>query len=105
MSRATASRTVMKLSGKWRSGREGVLRGGHSPSGRRGEKPITLGDYEAGKHDRDVMVPARIAAPFVMVEAEFTLEILIGPFNAPALHDQADKLLVAAGILAIETKK
>src|SRR5450432_3369818 len=57
--------------------------------------PTTFGDYEsvAGEHHRHMVVPARITTPFIMVEPELSFQILIGPLDAPALHDEAHELL------------
>src|SRR5262249_53907775 len=57
--------------------------------------PRAFGDDErvAGEDDRDVMVPARKATTFVVVESELSLQVLISAFGTPALHDLADQLL------------
>ncbi len=76
ITRAMASRAEMKLSWKWRSGREELRVGVSRPSGRGGETPHPFSNDErvAAQGDRDVMVPAREAAAFVVVQPEFTLE-------------------------------
>jgi hypothetical protein len=40
------------------------------------------------------MMPAREASTFEVVETEFALEILVGAFSSPSLHDDADELLL-----------
>src|SRR5262249_50201617 len=93
--RAIARRTVIRLSWKWRSGRDWLRDVGHRPSGRGGKSPRTFGDDErvAGKYDRDVMVPARATPALVVVEPDLTFEDLVNPLCAPALHDDRDELL------------
>lgn len=58
--------------------------------------PHTFGDDErvAAKDDRDVMVPAGKPPAFVVVESQLVLEILVGPFNSPALHHLSHQLLL-----------
>src|SRR5215211_5519838 len=93
MKRAIASRTVMKLSGKCRSGREGVRPGVYRPSGRGGKTPHAFRNNErvAAEHDGDMVMPAFEAAAFVMVQPEFALEVFIRALGAPALHHQSNE--------------
>src|SRR5690606_16872469 len=94
MTRAMASRTVMKESATWRCGRNAVRVGVIRPSGRGGEMPGMLGDDEgvAGQHHGDVVVPAREASSFVVVEPQLALEIFIAALDAPALLAPLDQL-------------
>ena len=57
--------------------------------------PRTFSDDErvAAQDDRDVMMPTGEPSAFVVIEAEFTLEVLVGALGAPALHDQSYELL------------
>src|SRR5438552_18704105 len=93
-------RAVTNESGKWRSGREAVRTGRTLPSGRGGKTPHAFAEDEcvAAQDTRDVVVPAGIAASFVVVQSQFALEILVEPFGAVALLDDAHKAL--AGGLA-----
>ena len=58
--------------------------------------PHTFGDYErvAAQDDRDVMMPTRKAPAFEVIEAELTLEVFVGAFSSPTLHDDFDQLLL-----------
>src|SRR5215510_5072196 len=96
MARAIASRAVMKLSRKCRSGRERVRLGFRRPSGRGEKTPHTLGDDErvAAEGDRDMMVPTWESSAFEMVEPKLALEVFVHPLGTPALHDQANQLLL-----------
>jgi hypothetical protein len=98
ITRAMASRAQMKLSWKWRSGREELRVGLSLPSGRGGKTPHTFGNDErvAAESDRDVVVPGREVAAFVVVQAEFALEVLVDALGSPALHHQADELLLGS---------
>src|SRR5476649_166618 len=91
----------MKLSWKWRSGRERVRMVGQRFSGLRGEMPTTFGDYEsiAGEHHRYMVVPTWEAPSFVVVEAELSFQVLIGSLDTPTLHDEAHELLGGSGHL------
>ena len=62
--------------------------------------PHALGDEErvAAQSDGDVVVPALEAAAFVVVEAEFALQVLVAAFDAPALHGDADEFLQRGGV-------
>src|SRR4051794_4158428 len=90
-----ARRAVMKLSWKWRSGRERLRVGFIRPSGRGGEMPHAFGDDErvAAKGYRDVVVPTRKATALVVVDPELSLQVLVDALGSPALHDEADELL------------
>jgi hypothetical protein len=57
--------------------------------------PRTFSDDErlAAQDDRDVMMPTGEPSAFEVIEAEFTLEVLVGALGAPALHDQSYELL------------
>jgi hypothetical protein len=54
--------------------------------GRGGKTPRAFGgdEGEASECDRDVVVPAWVAAALEVVEAELALEVLIDPFDRPA---------------------
>jgi hypothetical protein len=39
-----------------------------------------------------MVVPPRPSSSFVVVQPKFALQILIGPFRSPSLHDQTDSL-------------
>lgn len=58
--------------------------------------PHTFGNDErvAAQDDRDVMVPAGKPPAFVVVEPQLVFEILIGAFDALALHHPAHQLLL-----------
>src|SRR5258706_12860689 len=94
MARAIASRTVMKLSWKWRSGRDRLRVVGQRPSGREGKMARSFGDDKpaAREHGRDVVMRARVAPSFVVVEAELALEVFVRALGTPALHDEAHEL-------------
>ncbi len=62
---------------------------GESAGFLRDNKGITADD------DRYVMVPSVPRPPLEVVESQFTLEIFVHPFCAPALFDNAYVLLVA----------
>jgi hypothetical protein len=101
ITRAMASRAVMKLSWKWRSGLERLRVGLSRPSGRGGgETPHTFSNDErvAAQGDRDVVVPAREAAAFVVVQPELALEVFVDALGSPALHHQADELLLGSAL-------
>src|SRR5438105_2304087 len=87
----------MSESGKWRSGREAVRTGrlGLGPSYLRGETPRALGDEEgvAAQDNRDVMVPAGVAASLVVVQTQLALDLLVHALGAVALLDATDELL------------
>ena len=57
--------------------------------------PRTFGDDErvAAEDNRDVMMPTWEPSALVVIEAEFTLEVLVDALCAPALHDQPHELL------------
>ena len=59
----------------------------HRPSSRGGKSPRAFGDDErvAGEYDGDVVVPTGETPALVVVEAEFTFEILIGALDLPAV--------------------
>jgi hypothetical protein len=42
------------------------------------------------------MVPAREAAAFIVVQAELSLEVFVDALGSPALHHQADELLLGS---------
>jgi hypothetical protein len=48
----------------------------------------------AAKGDGDVVVPARKAAALVVVEPELSLQVLVNALGSPALHDEANELLL-----------
>ena len=56
--------------------------------------PSSLGNDEcvASQDDRYVMVPASEASTFEVIEAELTLEVLVGAFGSPSLFDVPDEL-------------
>nr|WP_157758912.1 hypothetical protein [Cystobacter fuscus] len=58
--------------------------------------PHAFGDDErvAAKGDGDVVVPTREAAALVVVEPELSLQILVDTLGSPALHDEANELLL-----------
>jgi len=64
MTRATASRAVIKESGKCRSGRERLRVAASWPSIRGGKTPHAFSDdeREAAEHDGDVVMPAGYVA-------------------------------------------
>jgi hypothetical protein len=98
MTRAIASLAVMKLSGKWRSGRDGVRVGVSRPSGRGGKTPHAFGndEREAAQGDRDMVVPAEESATLEVVEAELVLEVLVDTLGAPPLHDEPNQLFLGS---------
>ena len=69
----------MKLSVKWRSGRDEVRFAVHRPGGRGGEVPHAFGHNErlAAKGNGDVVVPASEASALVVVKAELAFEVLV----------------------------
>ena len=85
----------MKLSAKWRSGRDLVRVVGQRPSGRGGETSCPLGNDEgvAGEDDGNVMVPAGKSSALVVIEAELTLEIFVDALGPPPLGHETDELL------------
>ena len=93
MTRAIASLAVMKLSVKWRSGRERERVVGQRPSGRGGKTPHAFSDDErvAAESDRDMVVPAVEAPPFEVVEPQLALEIFVDALRAPALHHDTNE--------------
>src|SRR2546426_11598616 len=72
MTRAIAIRALMKLSGKWRSGRERLRLGLRRPSGRGGETPHAFRNDErvAAQSDRDMVMPTAELSSFEVVEPE-----------------------------------
>ena len=66
--------------------------------------PHAFGDDErvTAKSYRDVMVPTRKATALVVVEPELSLQILVDTLGSPALHDEANELLVERGGLALD---
>src|SRR6266496_3691176 len=94
MVRAMDRRAVMKLSAKCRSGREQLRVVAQRPSGRGGETLHAFSDDErvAAEGDGDVVVPAREASSFEVVEPELALQIFIDTLSAPSLHDEPDEL-------------
>ena len=95
--RAIARRIVAKESSKCRSGRALDRTRGTNPSRRGGKRPHTFADDErvAAEDDRDVMIPARKGATFVVVEPELAFELLVGAFGAPSFLDRASDVLLA----------
>src|SRR5262245_20999724 len=95
MTRAIARRAVMKLSSKWRSGREGLRVGFQRPSGRGGKTPHAFGndEREAAQHDGDVVMPTGVSPTLVVIESQFAFEVFVYALGAPPLHDEANKLL------------
>ncbi|WP_395854275.1 hypothetical protein [Cystobacter fuscus] len=73
-----------------------AARGLHPPLGPRGKMPHAFGDDErvAAKSHGDVVVPTGKATALVVVEPEFSLQVLIDALGSPALHDEADELLL-----------
>src|SRR6266536_776561 len=100
MVRAMERRAVMKLSAKCRSGREVLRVVAQRPSGRGGKTLHAFGDDErvAAEGDGDVVVPAREASSFEVVEAELALQILVDTLGAPSLHDEPDELSLGDGL-------
>src|SRR5580658_26589 len=94
--RPIASRTVANESAKWRSGRDGERVLGTGPSGRGGKSAYSFGGHEriATDRDGDVVIPADEAAPFVVVEAQLALQLLVRPLGLPPLFDGAHDLLL-----------
>src|SRR5262245_60564877 len=90
MTRAMASRAVMKESGKCRSGRERLRVGTSLPSIRGGKTPHAFSDdeREAAEHDGNVVVPAWEAPSLVVVQAELAFDVLVHALGAVALFDQ-----------------
>src|SRR5438477_13004997 len=84
-------RAVMKESGKWRSGREAVRTGRTKPSGRGGKTPHAFAQNEcvAAQDTRHVMVPARVTASFIVVEAKLAFEVFVQSFGAITLFDDS----------------
>src|SRR6266702_7692273 len=97
MTRATASRAVIKESGKCRSGRERLRVATSRPSIRGGKTPHAFSDdeREAAEHDGDVVMPAGKAPSFVMVEAELAFQVLVDALRAIAFFHQANQFLLA----------
>src|SRR6266568_9341656 len=64
------------------------------PSGRGGRTPHAFSDDErvAAEGDGDVVVPAREASSFEVVEPELALQIFVNTLSAPSLHDEPDEL-------------
>jgi len=87
----------MNESAKWRSGLDLVRTSLTSPSGRGGKSEDPLGGDEgvAAQRYRDVVVPAREAASFEVVEAQLALEVFVGALGPIPLLDEADHLGVA----------
>jgi hypothetical protein len=58
--------------------------------------PHAFGDDErvAAQSHGVMVVPARKAAAFIVVEAEFALQVLVDSLGPPTLHDKADELLL-----------
>src|SRR5512134_2364171 len=94
MTRAIARRTVMKLSWKWRSGRERLRVVFQRPCGRGGETPRAFGNDErvAAENDRDMVVPAWKPSSLVVIDAELSFEVLIDPLRPPSLHHDSQEL-------------
>src|SRR6266542_5239008 len=94
MVRAMDRRAVMKLSAKCRSGREQLRVVAQRPSGRGGKTLHAFSDDErvAAEGDGDVVVPAREASAFEVVEPELSLQILVDALGAPSLHDEPYEL-------------
>ncbi len=97
MARTRARRTVMKESGKWRSGREKDLSVSIVSSGRGGKRPSMLGREEGvgGEDHRDMVVPAGPPSALEVVEAELTLEVLVHALGPPPLLNQPHERLLA----------
>ena len=51
----------------------------------------------AAQGDRDVVMPAGIATPFVVVESKLTFEIFIDAFRPPALLYRSDQAFLGRG--------
>jgi hypothetical protein len=77
----------MKESWKCRSGRDSERTVFLRADGRGGEtsRAFSGDEGEAGERDRDVVMPPPEAAAFEMVEAELALQVLIDPFDRPAV--------------------
>src|SRR5580658_4748644 len=56
-------------------------------------RPFCDDERVAGEHDRHVVMPAGVPAAFIVIEAKFALEVLIGALGAPTLHHDAHELL------------
>ena len=86
----------MNESTKCRSGREVERVGFSFPSRRGGKTPHTLGNDErvAAKYDGDVVMPAWKGAPLEVVEAELSLEFLVGSLGSPSFLKDAHDLLL-----------
>src|SRR4051812_22372419 len=81
---------VASESEKWRSNRCGERFGVIRPGLLRGESPRAFGSEEsvADKGNRDVMMPARVPAPFVVVQPELSFEVLVRPLDLPTLFEK-----------------
>ena len=89
------SRTLMNESAKCRSGRVFDRTRATGISGRGGERPSEDGQDE-GVADEDntyMVLPPWIRSAFEVVETEFALHVLIGPFCSPALLCQANQFV------------
>jgi hypothetical protein len=73
-------------------------------SSREGKTPHAFGDDErvTAKRYRDVMVSTRKATALVVIEPELSLQVLVNTLGSPALHDEANELLMRPGT---ETRK
>ena len=56
--------------------------------------PILLREDEriAAENDGNVMVPARESSAFIVIEAQFSFQVLVGALDSPTLHHQTDQL-------------
>jgi len=106
MTRATASRAVIKESGKCRSGRERLRVAASWPSIRGGKTPHAFSDdeREAAEYDGNVVVPAWEAPSLVVVEHKDAIDSFIDRYGAAGLSDVARAFnaigakLIAAGL-------
>ena len=101
-----AKRTVMKESGKCRSGRVVVRtvvtmrrfpRGGFSGRGGKSSGAFGNDEREANQHDGDMVVPAAEGAALVVVESQLSLGVLVHALGAPPLLDPPDQLTPGHG--------
>ena len=77
----------MKESEKLRSGRAGERTVRLRPSWRREKKRCSFRDDEgvAAERDRDMVMPARVTAPLIVIEAQFAFQVLVDALRLPAL--------------------
>src|ERR1700678_3852895 len=95
-----ARRAGMKESSKWRSCRAVERVASTRPSSRGGKMPQALAGHEriAAEDDGDVVMPAAKGAALVMIEPEFSLEVLVDALGAPAFLGGPHELLSTGGL-------